>query len=204
MARPRRHELLLTGVLHGRRPAGAQRHECREILDEHLLLHPEAATDPRLDHANAMDGDLEQSRDDTAYMERDLRRADEHQPAVVIEIAGDHVWLDRRVLGVMRLDGDVDGGGRGCQGRVDVSGDRFHVCRNVVLRVPCIGARLVVHQWGTAGTRLIDRQHGFEDLVVDLDEIDGGACLFHGVRCHGSDTVTNESHLGVEHAGVVR
>ena len=76
---------------------------CSHILDQDFLFATKTTTDARLDHPDALDGQIQNRGQDPPGVERHLGAGANHQPVVFIPIADDHMRFDMRLLNLGHL-----------------------------------------------------------------------------------------------------
>ncbi len=114
------------------------------------------------------------------------------------------MWLDRRVLGVLRLADGLHDHVRLREPLGHVAHVDVHVRRDVLRRVvDSGGVLLVMNDRCPCGEGPIDREDRGKLLVADADLLQGLEGDLLGLRRDGGDAVPHEANLGVEHARVV-
>src|SRR5437868_11798387 len=111
MPRRCRDELLLAGKLELDRPAGLERRECQDILDEHFLLAAEAAAHALAKHTDLFRSQLENIDERTPRQERYLRGGTDMQNARRIDPGEAAMRLQCSVLDPLRGERSFIGDG---------------------------------------------------------------------------------------------
>jgi len=198
-------ELLRPGKLDQRRPLRPQSDKAGEVLEEDLLFRPECPADPRLDHADPMEGVIEGVGNDPPDVKRDLGRGAQDQPPVRIEIGEDDVRLDRGVLCVLKLADGLHDNVRFGEPLSNITNVNIHIGGDVPFRiVDPSGILLIVDHRSTGSEGSVDREDRRELLVLNLYRLYRLRSDLLRLRRHGGEAVADESHLRVEHPRVVR
>ena len=98
-------ELFGSGQLQLHWSAGGDGQMGHDVLDQHLLLRPEATADPGLDHPDVFDVHANQGGQHPAGMERHLGGGAHHQSFVTIQPGHRDVRFDRALLDLMNPEG---------------------------------------------------------------------------------------------------
>jgi len=224
-------ELLLPGIAIVNGLAGDPGGITDQILHQNILLAAVAATDPFLDDTNLVLGNLAYPCNNAPNVVRNLGGGMKHQPSTV-DLRITEVRLERSALNLTGLVGpfnhgisflesllhitDMPVGGTGdVAPDITVEGELIdyfpipHVGFLVVL-VQVLGSsrailnNAVVDQGSTFLHRLLNRQNGFEDLILHLDCCTCSNCLLFSLSHDGRHSIPDMANLAVEKPAVVR
>ena len=167
--------------------------EHRDRLDDDVDLAAEAAADRAADHAQLLEGDVEDQRGIVEREEQRLRVGVAGEAAVRLGDDDAAGRLDRRVLdrrGLVALLDDVVGRG---EAFLDVA--MAHAPKGMALIGEVVVAVILVDQRRAGLQRLLDVEDGGKLLVVDLDLGDRGARRRLRLGDHGEHRLALKAHL---------
>ena len=197
-------ELLGPVELEAHRAAGGDGEVGDDVLDQHLLLGPEAAADAGLDHPDVLDVHADERGQHPAGVERHLGGGAHHHALVGVEPGHRDVGLDGALLHLVDPERLLEDVGRGRQVAVHVAPSGLDVVHEVALGVADVGGVVLVVDLGGVGVHgvalVVDRG---QDLVFDLDEPHGLLGRLDGLGGHRGHPVADvadpvvEAHLVV-------
>ena len=165
----------LPGIDQFGRAAGLHRDKGGVDLADGGLLRAEAAADPRFLHPDAAHRDAERAGENPPAVENNLGRGDHVQPAVAVKLGVGAEGLHHRLVEGFGVVGTVDDDVAVCEYSVDVAAVAL-VARDKVAAVVAAdraGGHPVFLRVDKDGVILrgAEIEHGFEDFILDLDEL---------------------------------
>ena len=207
MPRARADEFLFARILVAHGPPGSDGQVGWHVFHQDFLLAAKTAANARLDHADALDRQVQHRGQDAPGVERHLRAGANHQPVILIPIGHCHVRLDMRLLNlgyfILGFE-DVVGFGKAFFHIADVDPNlrrqvvlRVRVCEVDVFRLVMQNGRARLHRF----TRI---QQPRQQLVLHVNQLQRLVSDLFCLRRHKCHPVAHEAHLIIQRERVQR